>query len=104
MLLLCREHTARVMETVRAINTGRSSKRSTGKGPHHQSTSSPEGGAGVHSSAVLGESSGEGGTALVNSQAGKPFPGTVLKRLETAANMRPCLVGITEINTAFSRF
>lgn len=78
------------METVRAINTGRSSKRSTEKGPHHQSTSSPKGGAGLHSSAVVAESSGEGGSALAHSQAGKPLPGTVGRRLETAAKMRCC--------------
>lgn len=66
-----REHTARVMETVRAINTGRSSKRAKKIGSHlYQSTSTPKNKAGFqfNPSDVIGEALGEGGAAVA--QAG----------------------------------
>ena len=78
LLSFLREHTARVMETVRAINTGRT-KRSRKIGSHHfQNTSTPKDKSGFHfnPSGIVGESSGESGGAVANSHAGKPVEGT----------------------------
>ena len=62
------------METVRAINTSRSSKRTKNFGPH---TSTPKGGAGsdLNPSDVIDDSTGEGAVAAASSQAGIPVPG-----------------------------
>lgn len=68
-----REHTARVMETVRAINTSRSSKRTKKLGPH---SSTPKGGAGsdFNPSGVTHDSTEEGAPTGATPQAGIPVP------------------------------
>lgn len=80
ILILCREHTARVMETVRSVNTGKKSSkisRKTGATHSYLSTSTPrEGGAGFHftPSPMVAASSGVGEGAT-NSLTGNPMAG-----------------------------
>ncbi|XP_078345699.1 uncharacterized protein LOC144631169 isoform X2 [Oculina patagonica] len=69
-----REHTARVMETVRAINAGKSSKKSRKLGAqNYHSTSTPKGGAGFNFSlADLATESRGRGEGVAHSQDGNP--------------------------------
>lgn len=62
------------METVRAINTSRSSKRTKKPGPH---SSTPKGGAGsdFNPSGVTHDSTEEGAPTATTPQAGIPVPG-----------------------------
>ena len=75
--LVCREHTARVMETVRAINAGKTSKRSRKIGAHpHQSTSAGKDGSGFNftlSNTAAGTRGGGEGTS--GTQEGNPGAG-----------------------------
>ena len=76
------------METVRAINTGRSSKRAKKIGSHlYQSTSTPKNKAGFqfNPSDVIGEALGEGGAAVA--QAGGN-PGKIDSFWETNEKIR----------------
>ena len=82
--LACREHTARVMETVRAINAGKTSKRSRKIGAHtQQSTSATKDGSGFKF--TLSDTAAEtrgGGEGTTGSQEGNPGAGvypTVIK-------------------------
>ena len=83
----CREHTARVMETVRAINAGKSSKKSRKiAAQNYHSTSTPKGGAGFNFSLAdnAAESRG-GGEGAAHSQDGNPVAGeyqTVVNQLK----------------------
>lgn len=69
-----REHTARVMETVRAINAGKTSRRSRKIGAHtHQSTSAAKDGSGFNF--TLSDTAAEtrgGGEGTSGSQEGNP--------------------------------
>jgi len=75
--LVCREHTARVMETVRAINAGKTSRRPRKIGVHnHQSTSSAKDGPGFKF--ILSDTAAEtrgGGEGTSESQDGNPGAG-----------------------------
>ena len=73
-LFPCREHTARVMETVRAINAGKTSKKS--RKISAQSGSTGKGGAGFNFSlADMANESRGGGEGVAHSQDGIPVPG-----------------------------
>lgn len=75
--LVCREHTARVMETVRAINAGKTSRRSRKIGAHtYQSTSAAKDGSGFNF--TLSDTAAEtrgGGEGTSGSQEGNPGAG-----------------------------
>lgn len=75
--LVCREHTARVMETVRAINAGKTSRRSRKIGAHtHHSTSAAKDGSGFNF--TLSDTATEtrgGGEGTSGSQEGNPGAG-----------------------------
>ena len=74
----CREHTARVMETVRAINAGKSSKKSRKIGAqNYQSASTSKTGAGFNFSlAGMATKSRGGGEGAAHPQDGNPVSGT----------------------------
>lgn len=77
-LFVCREHTARVMETVRAINAGKTSRRSRKIGAHnHQNASTAKDGPDFNftlpDTAVEARGGGEGAS---HSQEGKSGAGS----------------------------